>query len=273
MHRRKPIPTREARFGRRLVLVRWPLGATELKIRPATVFGAATLVFAVAAFIWWLSPLSRDLTPTTRRALFFGALLLPYPILFLFITRFVDTALVTLNRSRTQRVRRALSLHVRGRLHHADREALAREIHELRELATTRLGQPLGVQGSIYVANSNYWFRLAFMLACTLPLVASQFTKSHPLIAIPATQSTLVAIVVLFMYGSRLPRRISHAIRAGQCPDCRYDLSTLPSPFASSEPRPINSGPERCPECGAPWPLIPPAFDELPTQQSRARNA
>ncbi len=52
--------------------------------------------------------------------------------------------------------------------------------------------------------------------------------------------------------GSRRWSQLSDQIVSGLCPLCRYDVRGL-------APAGCPLGPARCPECGAPWPLIPPA--------------
>ena len=47
------------------------------------------------------------------------------------------------------------------------------------------------------------------------------------------------------------------ALELGFCPGCGYDLSGL-SHLESRGSTLLDVGPERCPECGAPWPLVPP---------------
>lgn len=45
---------------------------------------------------------------------------------------------------------------------------------------------------------------------------------------------------------------------SGRCPDCRYDLAGLPDAVGVNAAAGLRTGPRRCPECGAGWPLIPP---------------
>ena len=47
------------------------------------------------------------------------------------------------------------------------------------------------------------------------------------------------------------------ALREGLCPGCAYDLAGI-SHFGVGGEVLRDVGPERCPECGAPWPLVPP---------------
>lgn len=84
----------------------------------------------------------------------------------------------------------------------------------------------------------------------TIPRGYSQFL-------IPASLLTTLAIRQLLF--SRAKQRARDAAAESACPDCRYSLVNLPS-----TPSPIQNvvdlGPARCPECGSPWPLIPPAL-------------
>ncbi|HVZ94692.1 MAG TPA: hypothetical protein VG797_09300 [Phycisphaerales bacterium] len=42
------------------------------------------------------------------------------------------------------------------------------------------------------------------------------------------------------------------------CPDCGYDLSGTPEGLPGVAAAGRRAGPARCPECGIPWPFIPP---------------
>lgn len=70
----------------------------------------------------------------------------------------------------------------------------------------------------------------------------------------------LLAIPWLAWHIARTRRRARcrKALAARVCPDCSYDLSGLPDEIEPENLEGQRIGPERCPECGVPWPLLPP---------------
>jgi hypothetical protein len=58
-------------------------------------------------------------------------------------------------------------------------------------------------------------------------------------------------------YGLGQHQRLARALKQGLCPDCSYNLrGTEPA----VDPRLVDGqfvGPQRCPECGSRWPLLP----------------
>lgn len=56
----------------------------------------------------------------------------------------------------------------------------------------------------------------------------------------------------------RVLRRLDRSAREPVCPDCEYDLSGVPGAFDVKATANVPVGPRRCPECGCPWPLVPP---------------
>lgn len=65
---------------------------------------------------------------------------------------------------------------------------------------------------------------------------------------------TLIGVRRAFKLGS-MPR-LNRALRRAQCPDCGFDLSHHP-PLFDADPHKGPVCPERCPECGGRWPLLP----------------
>lgn len=61
-----------------------------------------------------------------------------------------------------------------------------------------------------------------------------------------------------------LVKRARASLRLGRCPDCGYDLAGVPGVSVRDGERAVSIGPRRCPECGAPWPLLPPAIASAP---------
>lgn len=69
----------------------------------------------------------------------------------------------------------------------------------------------------------------------------------------------LVLGVIVTGASTRTRLRLArHLARAGRCPDCRYDLTGLPDAIPTDSTGGIRTGPRKCPECGAAWPLVPP---------------
>lgn len=64
--------------------------------------------------------------------------------------------------------------------------------------------------------------------------------------------------------GHRRLKRLREALDRPICPDCGYNLEGLPeSKDRWGRPAP-GMGPHCCPECGTPWPMIPPAIPKSP---------
>lgn len=70
-----------------------------------------------------------------------------------------------------------------------------------------------------------------------------------------------------------LRRRLSLALRTRSCPNCRYALGSLPEAIDPALLGGERVGPERCPECGSRWPLVPPPVDDEPAKVSAASPA
>jgi hypothetical protein len=69
----------------------------------------------------------------------------------------------------------------------------------------------------------------------------------------------LIAVLVIDLSGiKRLVRRARRALERGECPDCGYELGGTKGFVLSDAAGDLNIGPRRCPECGSPWPLLPP---------------
>lgn len=97
------------------------------------------------------------------------------------------------------------------------------------------------------------------LLGCFIvaSFVLLRMVLSNPLAAFLALPISAVATLMMTAYRCRLAGRLVRAIRMPQCPACAYDVSAL----SAIPPERIDgqiSGPDRCPECGTPWPLIPP---------------
>lgn len=72
-------------------------------------------------------------------------------------------------------------------------------------------------------------------------------------------------VYVLFLQPDPPFFRAVRAVRNRRCPDCNYDLSGLPDAIEIDG---LSIGPDRCPECGSPWPLVPPPLVKPPDRSS-----
>lgn len=83
-------------------------------------------------------------------------------------------------------------------------------------------------------------------------------------------QGTLFSCIILFitwqhLTWKRMKARLGGAIAGRSCPDCGYEVDQ--GVVVNTEPHvEIAIGPERCSECGCPWPLVP---SELGTDSER----
>ncbi|MFM9956714.1 MAG: hypothetical protein ACKVZJ_01450 [Phycisphaerales bacterium] len=72
----------------------------------------------------------------------------------------------------------------------------------------------------------------------------------------------IVVILVFVVWFQRQQRRQRHQLLASfgakRCCDCNYDLSGIPDAIDPERLGGEQTGPARCPECEAPWPLVPP---------------
>lgn len=84
--------------------------------------------------------------------------------------------------------------------------------------------------------------------------------------------STAVLTVRLLLLHHPLSRLID-AIDHRRCPDCGYDLTGAPPAIDPTRLAGADVGPRLCPECGSPWPLLPPpatcSIDTLPPSLRR----
>lgn len=64
----------------------------------------------------------------------------------------------------------------------------------------------------------------------------------------------------VWLMGQTPIQRDDYRLEAGQCVDCRYEIELSPQAFLSSQKIiELLRRSSRCPECGVPWPLVPPA--------------
>ncbi len=84
----------------------------------------------------------------------------------------------------------------------------------------------------------------------------------------PFTWLPLVLISAQFPLGmcawwltARRVKRVQASLTQRCCPDCGYSLVGVPPGLPALGERGHAVGPARCPECGSPWPLVPPVLD------------
>ncbi len=68
-------------------------------------------------------------------------------------------------------------------------------------------------------------------------------------------------VMMTFVFCMRPAVRVTRTLAFSLCPDCEYSLKELPD--AIELPGDERTGPAVCPECGCPWPLIPPRIPRI----------
>lgn len=126
--------------------------------------------------------------------------------------------------------------------------------------------------------SPRYWRRIrnagdVFMLGCFVvaSFVFLRMVFPTPLAAFLALPIAAVTTLLMSAYRCRGTGRLVRALRLPQCPACSYDVSALSAiPHAQLDGQII--GPDRCPECGTPWPLVPPPVprEQVPLCQTHA---
>jgi hypothetical protein len=172
---------------------------------------------------------------------------------------------------------------------------LASRTREFESAARGRLAPEIGRELAIdYARRTAYWRR-------NLPVVSSESPRpsgfSSPLgvadivfwaLLIPAwvvvlwldNQSWLLwlifaaIIALVFIRGRRqnLAASLMDAIEHRACPACGYDLNGSPDGIEPDLVLDTRTGPRVCPECGTPWPLLPPPAPGGPISGERART-
>lgn len=102
-----------------------------------------------------------------------------------------------------------------------------------------------------------------FFLLGVLPI---GFAMSQPLLnrVLPRDGGIVgLGLVTVFVVGAILTqrrywRRASRFLTEPRCLDCGYGFAGLEERLVTWEDLTVNLGPACCPECGAPWPMIPP---------------
>jgi hypothetical protein len=117
-----------------------------------------------------------------------------------------------------------------------------------------RLGGGVGVDIAIFVGLGPVGL---FAAGATLAFILAPWAIADLLPPMLISQG-IVALSAWLYASRRAARRTVTWWETDRCADCGYDLAGLDSIDGA--------GPERCPECGAPWPFIPPY---IPIDQQR----
>lgn len=109
------------------------------------------------------------------------------------------------------------------------------------------------------------WLAIPAAFIALIGLIAtgifSFFTVGGTSVALQLMLLPGVGLMVLIfeLQKARTARRAA----SNHCPDCDYDLAGVPSELDEAVYS-VESGPRRCSECGALWPLVPPAIPPVP---------
>lgn len=138
------------------------------------------------------------------------------------------------------------------------REIRARRMYWLGELhGTSRTADVLqfifGAKARGFSSATILWVVMIFFLTAASVLYAAQLSALLILLGL-----CLIPILGWTMWqdGKRVPVR--RALSQLLCPLCSYELTgndVIPAEQLNGE----HCGPQKCPECGTPWPLIPPS--------------
>lgn len=254
----KPPPARSIRFGRPLPRLRIKLGSRAFSIPSLPLLTLALL--ALYSFVQsdFVAARINQSNPAAHPALKLGTTVLIFAVVMIMSFRCIDPGLVASSRVRTAEIRRALAMHRRGAFNAETAAQLTQHLTaRSRQLAIKR-EHGLLEPGGIRVVWHNQSHRLILIVAIFLPQLIRDYAKDIDGLHMPFLLSPMLALVALYLHGSLLPARLARAAVSQHCPDCSYPLGDLPTPFNGAPGPPIRSGPERCPECGTPWPMIPP---------------
>lgn len=103
---------------------------------------------------------------------------------------------------------------------------------------------------------------LGLLLVGTLMLCAVMKPPIGVFLAVAGLVSIVEAVGIKRCRGF-LRDRIAGAVECRACPDCGYSLEGAADRPTDAAALAAWPGPRRCPECGAPWPLIPPPAPRL----------
>jgi hypothetical protein len=139
-----------------------------------------------------------------------------------------------------------------GLLDDAEVVALAQDLILRQEFWRTRswrwrLSPKLGALGILRIAFAGLVLMSGAALMGVFLIVA---------VAVLGTLS--LVMMILHLFSEALPWTCSKRLKDGCCANCGYALRGLADAVVPSRIHGVAIGPERCPECGMAWPLVPP---------------
>lgn len=252
------LRARQIRLGRPPARWRIRVWSRSIALRPSAVIAIAAMFVYVFLLIWASSPLSSGYSQGARDTVKWLGAMTYLPILLFALIGRVDTTLVPIARERTAHVRRALRAQSQGTLTCRDLQALSHVIANRREHAQSHILRKAGARGGFYLAAASSG-KMAILLASwmvpaiALPLLAPQSSFASLVVLVP-----FVGLFGLLAFVHVASRRHQSRLLNRCCVDCGYTLDHLPSMLSPLDGAAVDTGPARCPECGCPWPLIPP---------------
>ncbi|MBX3404318.1 MAG: hypothetical protein KF699_12985 [Phycisphaeraceae bacterium] len=182
------------------------------------------------------------------------------PILLFALIGRVDTALVPIARERTAHVRRALRAQSQGALTCRDLQALSHVLANRREHAKSHILRQVGSRGRFYLVAASSGKMSVLLTFWMVPAIALPLLSPQSSFAPLVTLVPFLGMFGLMAFVSTASRRHQSRLLNRCCLDCGYALDHLPSTISTLEGVAVDTGPERCPECGCPWPLVPPVL-------------
>lgn len=221
----------------------YPLGVKRVSwCWPLTAIGVASVALA---YTWPQSPLAAALAA--------AAML----ILAVIVVRIQTPLLVVARRARCRMLNKTAELPSDNRVLAA--ESMGKLIESRRYLWTQTLP---GTGTMFHLHIYDPWCGAALLFAPFALLVTEVVFRS-----LGDDRSSFIcwALFVFFLSTSfpslrcdLLLKKARRRAQRGACPDCGYDLCSLPNGIGPSHLGGVHSGPATCPECGAAWPMIPP---------------
>lgn len=147
-------------------------------------------------------------------------------------------------------------------LHADDLQQVARELAQRRRAWEAYLGSKSHMVGKLNIVHFDRWARTllyASILAnCISPVMQRVIEGISPALALFPALLGWFGFFCIYLRIKHVRQLARDTLADATCPDCRYPLREIPSVIDPATTFDVPIGPERCPECGCPWPLIPP---------------